>query len=142
MVRALLIVGLLLVGVGVVGQYQGWWKVDAGRTVTGRPTVNATVNTGKMDSDRDAYVAEMNRKIAEMDAKIKDFNERKVQGEMAPKFEEAKRNLETKRKQLADRLDEAGKATAETWEDFKTRSKKAFDDLADGVKDAYDRFKN
>lgn len=86
-----------------------------------------TVYAGKM---RD-QAAELAREVDALTAKVERANDA-AKAEARPKLEELRAKLD----RLNRQLDEAGAATESTWETVKTGSRKAFDELKEGVTQA------
>ena len=83
--------------------------------------------------ERDDWVSKMKSELNDVNAEI----ERLAKDGSA----EAKAKSETlrdKSKNLNVEIEKAQNATAETWNDIKAGSKKAFDDVKDGLRDAKD----
>ena len=83
--------------------------------------------------ERDDWVSKMKGQLNDMNAEIQRLSkdgsaEAKVKAE----------SLKDKSKNLNVEIDKAQNATSETWNDIKSSSKKAMDDVKDGFRDAKD----
>lgn len=75
--------------------------------------------------------AELAREVAALTAKVERANDA-AKAEARPKLEELRGQLD----RLNRQLDDAGAATESTWETVKAGSRKAFDELAEGITQA------
>jgi hypothetical protein len=124
----LLFVLVVCAGVGVVGFQRGWWTVNTERTSSGQH-VKVGVDKDTMIKDRDAFIGDMERRMNALDEQIAEFKTKKIDGELKPKMEQLKKDLEVKRHEFGARLEEAKNSAADKWHEAKERAEKAWKDL-------------
>jgi hypothetical protein len=61
----LALVGLLVVVVGAVGWYCGWFKLSVSKGTDGKPAITTTVDTQKVSDDSSAFFQKVGKLIEE-----------------------------------------------------------------------------
>ncbi len=87
---------------------------------------------------KEKFVADLNRRLEEMDAEIAEFHAKgdELKEEAKVKWEQKLAELETKREAARAKRDEVARSTAAAWEDVKRGAEGAWKELDQAVRDA------
>lgn len=89
---------------------------------------------------KDAFVRAVNDMTADLDGQVEELRVRSASAsaEARADWDRVMQDLERKRQELAMRIDAAGAATAETWEEARSRVAEAYEDFRRALEDALD----
>lgn len=89
---------------------------------------------------KDAFVRAVNDMTADLDGEVEELRVRaaSASAEARADWDRIMQDLERKRQELTTRLDAAGAATAETWEEARSRVAEAYEDFKRALEDALD----